>query len=83
MAITVRAHSLSGHAKLPGDCCSGTNGTTSCRARLSQTAFLGYVGAEPVASIWKAQPWSITIKNIFDGLLSLFTAGVFGWLWPH
>jgi hypothetical protein len=47
------------------------------------TAFLGYVGAEPVASIWKAQPWSITIKTIFDGLLySLFTAGVFGWLWP-
>jgi hypothetical protein len=47
------------------------------------TAFLGYAASEPVASIWKAQPWSITCKHVFDGLIyALLTGGVFGWLWP-
>lgn len=47
------------------------------------TAFLGYSAAEPIASIWKAQPWSVTLKHVFDGLIyALLTGGVFGWLWP-
>jgi hypothetical protein len=46
-------------------------------------AFLGYVGAEAVNSIWRGQPLSTTLKNYFDGLVyALLTAGVFGWLWP-
>jgi hypothetical protein len=46
-------------------------------------AFLGYSGANATESIWKSQPWPITAKHIFDGLVySLLTAGVFGWLWP-
>ncbi|MEE8524055.1 MAG: hypothetical protein V3T72_08995 [Thermoanaerobaculia bacterium] len=46
-------------------------------------AFLGYAASEPIASIWKAQPWGITIKHVFDGLVyALLTGGVFGWLWP-
>ncbi len=46
-------------------------------------AFLGYAGASSSESIWKGQPWSTTLKHIFDGLVfSLLTAGVFGWLWP-
>ncbi len=47
-------------------------------------AFLGYAGAVATESIWKGQPWAITIKHLFDGLVySLLTAGVFGWLWPN
>ncbi len=39
---------------------------------------------EALDSIWKGQPWSVTIKMMFDGLVyGLFTAGVFGWLWPR
>jgi hypothetical protein len=46
-------------------------------------AFLGFAGASASESIWKGQPWSITLKYLLDGLIySLLTAGVFGWLWP-
>ena len=46
-------------------------------------AFLGYAASEPIASIWKSQPWGNTVKHLFDGLLyALLTGGVFGWLWP-
>ena len=35
-------------------------------------------------AIWKGQGWSMTIKEIIDGLIyALLTAGTFGWLWPH
>jgi hypothetical protein len=48
------------------------------------TAFLGYAGPEMANSIWRGQSWSTTWKNYFDGLVyALFTAGVFGWLWPR
>jgi len=47
------------------------------------SAFLGYAGAEATQSIWRGLPWSVTLKNLFDGLVyALVTAGVFGWLWP-
>lgn len=46
-------------------------------------AFLGFAGSQAGESIWKGLPWSITAKNILDGLIySLLMAGVFGWLWP-
>lgn len=46
-------------------------------------AFLGFAAGDLVDTIWKGQPWSTTIKGVFDGLIySLLTAGVFGWLWP-
>jgi hypothetical protein len=46
-------------------------------------ALLGFAGAHASESIWKGQPWGITVKHLFDGLVySLLTAGVFGWLWP-
>ena len=46
-------------------------------------AFLAYSASEPIASIWKGQPWSITMKHVFDGLIyALLTGGTFGWLWP-
>jgi len=46
-------------------------------------AFMAYSFAHFSDTIWKGQGWGITLKHVFDGLLyGLFTAGVFGWLWP-
>jgi hypothetical protein len=34
--------------------------------------------------IWRGQPWPMTLKEVFDGLVyALLTAGTFAWLWPH
>ena len=47
------------------------------------TAFVGYTLALWQNSIWFNRKLSTTIKNTIDGLIyALFTAGVFGWLWP-
>jgi hypothetical protein len=47
------------------------------------TAFVGYSLALMQNSIWYKKSWTATIKSMFDGLIyALFTAGVFGWLWP-
>ena len=47
------------------------------------SAFLAYSMGQPVDSIWKGQPWSVTAKHVVDGLVyALLTAGTFGWLWP-
>jgi hypothetical protein len=47
-------------------------------------AFLAYGLGTISNSIWKGQPWSVTIKETFDGLVyGLLTAGTFGWLWPR
>ena len=46
-------------------------------------AWLGYAGATPSGSIWMGRPWTITIKDMVDGLIYAgMTAGSFGWLWP-
>ncbi len=46
-------------------------------------AFSAYGFAHMQASIWFRRKWSATFKNLFDALIyALFTAGVFGWLWP-
>lgn len=48
------------------------------------TAFACYAMAGWQESIWYQRKLSTTIKNNFDGLVyALFTAGVFGWLWPR
>jgi hypothetical protein len=47
------------------------------------TAFACYVIAGWQQSIWYKRAWSTTFRNTFDGLLyALFSAGIFGWLWP-
>jgi hypothetical protein len=47
-------------------------------------AFLAYGLANFANSVWKAQTWSMTIKEILDGLFYAgLVAGTFGWLWPH
>lgn len=48
------------------------------------TAFTGYSIALLQNSIWYKRNWGTTLKSMFDGLVyALFTAGVFGWLWPR
>ena len=47
-------------------------------------AFLAYGLGQVSNGIWKGQPWSMTIKEVVDGLVyALLTAGTFGWLWPR
>jgi hypothetical protein len=47
-------------------------------------AFLAYGLGGLSSAIWKGQPWSVTIKEVIDGLIyGLLTAGTFGWLWPR
>jgi hypothetical protein len=48
------------------------------------TAFLAYAAGQVPNAIWMGKPWSVTMKEVFDGLLyGLVTAGAFGWLWPR
>ncbi len=47
-------------------------------------AFLAYGLGNLSNGIWKGQRWSVTIKEVIDGLVfGLLTAGTFGWLWPR
>ena len=47
------------------------------------TAFFCYALGGWQEAIWYRRSMSRTLKDTFDGLLyALFTAGVFGWLWP-
>jgi len=48
------------------------------------TGFLAYAAGQVPSAIWMGKPWSVTLKEMFDGLLyGLVTAGAFGWLWPR
>jgi len=48
------------------------------------SAFLAYGLGNIVNSIWKGQPWSMTIKEVIDGLIyAALTAATFAWLWPR
>lgn len=53
--------------------------------RVAGTAgFLAYGLSHLSNSIWKGQTWSMTVKEVIDGLIyGLLTAGTFGWLWPR
>jgi len=53
--------------------------------RVAGTAgFLAYGLGHLSTGIWKGQPWSVTLKEVVDGLIyGLLTAGTFGWLWPR
>jgi hypothetical protein len=48
------------------------------------TAILAYASAILPSAIWWGRPWSITLKDVFDGVVyGLLTAVIFAWLWPH
>lgn len=53
--------------------------------RVAGTAsFLGFGLGCFSNAIWKGQTWSMTFKEVFDGLVyALLTAGTFAWLWPR
>lgn len=45
---------------------------------------LAYASAIVPGSIWWGKPWSVTWKEVADGIVyGLLTAGCFGWLWPR
>jgi hypothetical protein len=47
-------------------------------------AFLAYGLGNIVNSVWKGQTWSMTIKEVIDGLIyAALTAATFDWLWPR
>jgi len=47
-------------------------------------AFLAYGIGTLSNGIWKGQPWSMVLKEAFDGLIyAMLTAGTFAWLWPR
>jgi hypothetical protein len=47
-------------------------------------AFLAYGLGHLSDGIWKGQTWSVTLKEVIDGIVyGLLTAGTFGWLWPR
>jgi len=47
-------------------------------------AVLAFAGALIPNSIWWGRSWSMTWKEVADGVVyGLLTAGVFGWLWPR
>ena len=51
---------------------------------VAPAAFLAYGLGNLSNGIWKGQPWSVTNKEVVDGLVyGLLTAGAFGWLWPR
>ncbi len=52
--------------------------------RLTSTAaFLGYAFSSVQDSIWKAVPWNVTAKFVFDSALyALATGAAFAWCWP-
>ena len=47
------------------------------------SAWLAYSWQGPTDSIWKGKPWTITAREMVDGLIyGMLTGGAFGWLWP-
>jgi len=50
---------------------------------VGSTAFIGYRLALWQTTIWYKRSWKSTLKTNVDGLIyALFTASIFGWLWP-
>ncbi len=69
---------LAAHTLAPG-----THYLTVFRV-VGTAAFLAYGLGNLSNGIWKGQKWSVTIKEVIDGLVfGLLTAGTFGWLWPR
>ena len=69
---------LAAHTVAPG-----TNYLAVFRV-VGTAAFLAYGLGHLSNGIWKGQTWSVTIKEVIDGLIyGLLTAGTFGWLWPQ
>ncbi|MBS0591584.1 MAG: hypothetical protein JSR65_13230 [Proteobacteria bacterium] len=58
-------------------------GTHAIFHTVGLAALLGYSFGEVTNSIWRMQPWIVSIKYAIDGLVyTLITAATFVWLWP-
>jgi hypothetical protein len=77
LIVGIFAAYIAGHALAPGA------HYLSVFRFAGATAFVGYSLALMQNSIWYKRNWAATLKSMFDGLIyALFTAGIFGWLWP-
>ena len=77
IVVSVFAAYVAGHALIPGAIFRSVFRFTGI------TAFSGYCLALIQDSIWFRKSWTTTIKSLFDGFIyALFTALIFGWLWP-
>jgi hypothetical protein len=78
LAVGLFVAYLAGHTVAPG-----ANYLVVYRV-VGTAAFLAYGLGNLSNGIWKGQPWSVTIKEVVDGLIyGLLTGGTFGWLWPR
>ena len=69
---------LTGHTLPPGAKYLAVHRVAGC------AAFMAYGLGHLSNSIWKGQPWKMTIKELIDGLIyGSLTGGTFGWLWPR
>ncbi len=51
---------------------------------VGSVAILAYAIGHVPAAIWMGKPWSVALKEVFDGVLyGLVTAATFAWLWPR
>lgn len=77
LIVSILAAYITGHALMAGSEYLEVFRFAGC------TAFIGYSLALMQQSIWYKKSWASTFKSMLDGLIyALFTAGVFGWLWP-
>jgi hypothetical protein len=78
LIVSFFAAYLAGHTIMPGVHQRAVLGVTGI------AAFLAYGIGQLTNGIWAGQPWGITLKHVFDGLVySVLTAVTFVWLWPH
>jgi len=78
LIISIFAAYLTGRTLAPGASYLAVHRVAGC------AAFMAYGLGHISNSIWKRQPWSVTAKEVFDGLIyGSLTGGTFGWLWPH
>lgn len=77
LAISIACAGLAAHALPPG------SGTHAIWHTVGLAALLGYSFGEATHSIWRGQPWIVSLKYAIDGLIyAIITAATFAWLWP-
>jgi hypothetical protein len=77
IAVSIVAAYVTGHALGAGATYRQVFRFAGC------VSFVAYGFALVQNSMWYKRNWGTTWKSIFDSLVyGLFTAGVFGWLWP-
>ena len=77
IVVSVFAAYVAGHALIPGAVFHSVFRYTGL------VAFVGYGWALVQDSIWFRKKWATTFKFLIDGFIyALFTAAIFGLLWP-